>query len=467
MSKRPLHRALALSLGALLAFAGSAAADTAPADGDAAVGIQKVATLRPVAPGAVRSVDIGFVLTCVGTTHLDPGQTVTFGRDSAVAPEGGAILSVTDGAVTAPGTWPADGTPCPVPGQTFAEGTPSVVTLQAPMTPGPHTYSLTYHRSLDPFGANDPTAVNGATAIEILVVVNAPPSLTLPTAATAGPIEANTTGGWTADWAGLSATDAEDDPDPTASCNPAAGSVLPLGSTTVSCAVTDAGGLTTSATFDVTVADTTAPTLTALPDLSLTTDDPSGTTIAYEPPTVTDVADAAPSLDCVPASGSHVGPGTTVVTCTVADASGNSADDSFDITVTYVAPHVASATWGEPVDGSGSTFFANRGRTIPLKVQLSVDGAVRTTGDASLVVTPCGGGTGVTIGLTRGSGRWSAALDTSGLDGSCHTVAAWIDGLEAGSFQLELRGTEPIKGGSASPAATAQGKPAKADKAQP
>jgi HYR domain len=453
MNQRPLRSAIVLSLGALLALAGAVAADTMKADGD---GLTTTIDVGPVAPGAVLTVDVHFVLTCASSTHVDPGQTVTAGIDSSLAPEGGAVLSVTDGTV-GPVTedWPAENVPCAVPAQTFSTGTPSVVTLQAPTTPGlDYAYSLMYHRSILPFGVNDANAVRTATAVDIVldVVVNTPPTLTLPTVA-GGTVEANTAGGWTADWAGLGATDTEDDPDPAASCSPAAGTMLALGTTSVACSVTDNGGLTATAEFDVTVADTTPPTLTGMPaDQSLTTGDPTGTTITYVPPGVTDVADAAPTVSCAPATGFHVGLGTTTVTCTAVDASGNTAQASFDVNVTHVAPHAASAMWGEPVDGSGSTFVANRGRTIPVKVDLFIDGMTQTTGDARLTVTPCDGGSPVTTALTPSSGRWSASLDTSGLVGSCHDVVASIDGLEAGAFRLELRGTEPAK--ARTPAAT-------------
>ena len=181
-------------------------------------------------------------------------------------------------------------------------------------------------------------------------------------------------------------------------------------------------------------------------DQHLTTGDPTGATLTYAAPGATDIADAAPTVGCDRASGTHIGLGTTTVTCTATDESRNTATDTFDVTVTYVAPHVASAMWGEPVDGSGSTFSANRGRTIPVKVELFVDGEERTTGVAHLSVTPCGGGSAMTVDLTEGNGRWNASVDTSGLAGSCYTVAAWIDGLEAGAYRLELRGAEPVKG---------------------
>ena len=49
------------------------------------------------------------------------------------------------------------------------------------------------------------------------------------------------------------------DPSPTVSCIPASGSTFPLGDTTVNCTATDASGNHDSATFKVTVQDTTAP----------------------------------------------------------------------------------------------------------------------------------------------------------------------------------------------------------------
>jgi hypothetical protein len=469
MQHRPLRHAIALSLGVLIACAGTVAADTARADGDVATTIiDSVADLRAVAPGEVLSVDIGLVLTCTGSTHVDPGQTVTASIDSATAPLGGAILSVTDATVgPAPADWPAEGATCPVPAPIYSSGTPSVVTLRAPTTPGvDYRYSLMYHRSISPFGVNDPDAVRQATVIDIVldVVVNTPPSLVLPAVAAGGSVEANTTGGWTADWSGLGATDAEDDPDPTATCDPAPGTLLGLVPNTVTCGVTDAGGLAASDSFVVTVVDTTAPTLTGVPESrQVTTGDPAGTTIDYTMPGATDVADPAPDVACLPASGSQIGLRTTTVNCTATDASGNRSDASFDVTVDYVAPHVASATWAEPVAGSGSTFSANRGRTVPVKVELSVDGEPKSTGAASLIVTPCGGGSALTIAMTFGGGRWSANLDTTSLAGSCHTVAAVIDGLQAGAFQLELRGAEPAKAGNAKDTASTDVQPTTTD----
>jgi hypothetical protein len=49
--------------------------------------------------------------------------------------------------------------------------------------------------------------------------------------------------------------------------------------------------------------------------------------------TATDEEDYAPSLVCVPPSGSHFPRGTTLVTCTATDFSGNQATCRFPVTV--------------------------------------------------------------------------------------------------------------------------------------
>ena len=451
MHHRPLRHAIALSLGALLAFAGVAAADTVRADGDITTPVVDLtATLGAVAPGSVHEVNIGFVLTCANGSHLDAGQTVTVTYAGANEPGDGKIISVSDGTVTAPATWPADGTPCAVPAQTSADGTPSVVTLQAPTTSGKgHRFSLLFDRWISPDGGNDDGALTNMTAIDIIVDVNTPPTLTLPTLAGVGTVEGNTIGGWVGPWLGLAASDVDDDPDPTPSCTPAAGTLLPLGPNSVTCSVTDSGGLTTSASFTLTVVDTTPPALlSVLDDYSITTNDPTGMDLLYATPSAMDRVDSHPVVRCLPASGTHVDAGTTTtITCTATDASRNVAEDSFNVTVIYVSPHVATATWREPVAGPGATFTANRGRNIPIKVELFVDGVARTSGSAELQLSPCATGSGIRLALVPGNGRWSVGLDTSALDGSCYTVTATIDGLEAGSFHLELRGIEPVRAG--------------------
>ena len=475
MNHRPLRRAIALSLLALLALAGTASADRLFADGDVLTPtIEGTKHLGDVAPGAEVSVDIGFVVTCTLLAHVDAGQSVVLSANGGTQPGDGVIVSVTTAVLDPPpSAWPADGTGCPDPVPTHAGGAFSHVTLRAPTVPGNgYTFTVAWARSFQPTGNGDSTALGPSmTSINLTmnVVGNVAPRLILPASFS---VEGNTANGWTAVWSGVSATDPEDAPDPIPTCTPAAGSTLPLGTTPVSCSVTDSGGLTATGGFNVTVVDTTDPVLAGVPaDSEVITSDPTGTTLSYAMPTATDVVDPSPDVTCTPATGDHVGTGPTTVTCTATDASGNSASDTFDVTVTFRAPHTASATWQDPIDVSGNTFSTNHGRTLPIKVRLFVDGAEVRTGSASLTVTPCGGGTGLDLPLTTGGGRWNASLDTSLLVGSCHTVTAWVQGLEAGSFRLELRGAEPAKANKTpaptptsgpTPASTSDTKPPKA-----
>ena len=45
--------------------------------------------------------------------------------------------------------------------------------------------------------------------------------------------------------------------------------------------------------------------------------------------------------------------------------------------------------------------------------------------------------------LDFSGGRWTAKLDTASLAAGCNTVTATLDGHAAGSFTLDLKGTDP------------------------
>ena len=445
MLHRPLSRAAVLSLGVLLAFAGTAAADSVTADNVAPI-VNGSHFLGDVAPGGTVSADVAFVVICAGLQHVDPTQSVILTGSGGIVPLDGAIVSAST-ATLAPLSipWGADGQGCPDPVPSYAGGDVSHVVLRAPTTAGTHTFTVQWSRSLSPSGVNDanafgrsPTSVN----FSVRVSANTPPTITVPSSFTA---EADSPAGWTSSWS-VSAADAEDDPDPTPSCSPVAGTVLPLGVTTVTCRVTDSAGSTATDHFDVTVVDTTAPTLRGVPsDIDVTTSDPAGRTVSYTDPTASDAVDSWPYVGCAPDSGSLFPVGTTNVTCTASDASGNDSSATFRVTVRYVAPRVASAAWLEPVAGSTSTFVANRGRTVPIKVQLFVNGSPVSSGAPGLQLTPCGGGATSELPLAWSGGRWIVSVDTSSLTESCYTITATIGDLVAGSFTLELRDGDAVK----------------------
>ena len=123
------------------------------------------------------------------------------------------------------------------------------------------------------------------------------------------------------------------DANPTVTCVPASGATFPLGITTVHCTAEDASGNTNPSSFDVTVEDTTPPSLTVPSAVTQEATAPLGNAITFTA-TATDAADANPRVTCVPDSGDTFALGTTRVDCSAEDASGNtSAPSSFDVTL--------------------------------------------------------------------------------------------------------------------------------------
>jgi hypothetical protein len=348
------RRAIVLAAAGVLLAAAAVLADTIRADGDVVTpGVQGLVELGQVAPSAVIHVDVAFQLECSGTNkHVDANQSVTLTLASRTVPPGGNATG-TAAVINPPGSgWPVDGTDCSSLPNPIVSATNSHVTLTAPPTPGVGwQYTLNYTRSLSPISPNDPNTFTGSTNVtfRLDVVTNTPPVLTVPANMT---VEGDTTGGAGHVTFAATATDAEDNPDPTPTCSPVSGSFFALGTTTVGCSVTDSGGLTTTGSFTVTVVDTTAPTMSGVPaDISLVTNDPAGATITYVMPTATDVVDARPSVSCSPASGSLAPVGDSVVTCTAADASGNSTTRTFSVSVHLNAPPVLSLPANRTVEG--------------------------------------------------------------------------------------------------------------------
>ena len=430
------RRAGALALGLLVATAGLAFADSVPADGDAlAVGNQNLIDLGERAPGEVVTHDVTFSLVCGSVSHADAGQTITVQASSFSAPLNGALAATSATIGPVPTTWPVDGEGCPSPNPTLASNGSSTVTVTMPTTPGNgYIFTVMYARV-------GTTGLSGGTAISFQaeVVGNTPPTLSLPGSLT---VEGTSTGGATIAYA-AAATDAEDEPDPAAVCAPASGSFFALGTTVVSCWVTDTGGLSASGAFDVTVQDTTAPTLAGVPGaVDLVTADPAGATLTYAVPTASDAVDDSVAVSCLPASGSFVPLGASTVTCTATDDSGNVGSASFPVSVTFDPGVAWSAEWDTPIAGRPASLDANHGRTVPIKVDLFADGTKVTSAAASLRIAPCGGGDAKAVGLAWSAGRWGAHLDTALLAPGCHIVTAVADGNDAGSFVLRLRGSD-------------------------
>jgi HYR domain/Beta-propeller repeat/Thrombospondin type 3 repeat len=109
------------------------------------------------------------------------------------------------------------------------------------------------------------------------------------------------------------------------------GSTFPIGTTTNTFEVTDAGGSKSSCSFTVKVNDTEPPKITCPADINVFTSDP-GTIVNYPAPTASDNCPGV-TTTCTPASGSLFPQGSTNVTCTATDTSGNTATCSFNVSV--------------------------------------------------------------------------------------------------------------------------------------
>ena len=116
--------------------------------------------------------------------------------------------------------------------------------------------------------------------------------------------------------------------------SPASGSVFPKGTTTVTVTATDAAANTSTCTFTVTVNDTQPPAIVC-PASIIVANDPNlcSAVVNYAPPVVGDNCPGISAPVCNPPSGSTFLKGTTAVTCSVTDLSGNTSPCSFTVTV--------------------------------------------------------------------------------------------------------------------------------------
>ena len=145
-------------------------------------------------------------------------------------------------------------------------------------------------------------------------------------------------------------------------CAPASGSLLPLGSTTISCSAQDTAGNTATSSFQAVVQDTTPPTIATPADITVTATGQSGAWVNFQA-TASDVVDGVTPADCTPAPGSQFAVGTSVVTCGKVDANGNTADSAtFNVTVQPLPPPETSITGG-PANG---TWTASTSATFTL-----------------------------------------------------------------------------------------------------
>ena len=198
---------------------------------------------------------------------------------------------------------------------------------------------------------------------------NTPPVLSLP--ANISDVEGNTTGGATVAYT-ATASDTQDGT-LTPVCSPTSGSVFTLGTTTVNCSVTDAGGLSDSGSFTINVVDTTKPTDVAFGSTGVQ-DGGSylrGAVPAAPTCTASDVVDA--EVACAVTGYSNAA-GTHILTATATDDSGNAET----ATLSYTVRTLTLSGFLSPVDGNGVVNVVKGGSTVPLKFTV-FDGTTERT----------------------------------------------------------------------------------------
>lgn len=118
-------------------------------------------------------------------------------------------------------------------------------------------------------------------------------------------------------------------------CNPASGSLFPVGTTSVTCSATDDRAQTSSGSFEVTVTTrppVAPPVLTLPADITAEATSEHGAIVSFVP-TAHDAVDGAIAVTCAPPSGSLFPHGSTIVTCSATNAAGITASGAFAVQV--------------------------------------------------------------------------------------------------------------------------------------
>ena len=276
-------------------------------------------------------------------------------------------------------------------------------------------------------------------AFNACAVVNTPPTLVLP--ADIDNVEATSSAGATVTFA-VTATDLQDgDLTSAVSCDHNSGDTFPLGTTTVTCEVTDTGGLKTTGSFHITVVDTTPAFFTSFPSgtVNLIAADINGATldIASLGITVADVGHVSePStFNCSYVAGTVLEIGsTTTVSCTAKDARGNeSVPSTFDV---FVGLNVNGTGFLSPLRMAAPFSTHKRGSTIPHKFlpPTYADGTPATdlASDLRLVINQLDGtveGDDIEVNdYSAGSTVWRYDADGGQYIFNLQTITAWPTG---------------------------------------
>ena len=225
---------------------------------------------------------------------------------------------------------------------------------------------------------------------------------------------------------------------------PAAGSVFPLGDTPVETSATDAAGSSATTSFTVTVADTTPPDIVTPGDLPVEATSSLGAVVNYAP-TATDLVNGPVTATCVPASGTLCAFGTTLVTVTATDSTGNNSISTFNVTVVDTTPPVISTPGDLFVDATSSNGAVVTFTTSAVDM---VSGPATTTPSVASGSTFPIGTTSVSVAATDATGNaGTAAFKVTVLPLPCqkannsnalNLTTSWTGGNVPGNSDIAL-----------------------------
>ena len=188
---------------------------------------------------------------------------------------------------------------------------------------------------------------------------------------------------------------------------PASGSTFALGTTIVGLAASDSAGNTASASFNVTVRDTTPPAIGIPANVGpVEATGPAGASVTFTKPGATDIVDGSVAVSASPASGSTFAIGTSTVTLSASDSRGNASSRTFSVKVADTTAPVISA----PADITAEATSA-AGADVSYSASASdlVDGSVAVSGSPASGSTFAIGSTSVSLSASDSRGNTSSA----------------------------------------------------------
>jgi N-acetylneuraminic acid mutarotase len=248
------------------------------------------------------------------------------------------------------------------------------------------------------YTATDAAGNHTSLSQQISVIDNTPPTVSCPTTLPTLSVGANCQGA-IPDVTGL--ISASDNCTPSASLtksqNPSAGTMVGVGTQTVTVTFTDAAGNSNQCAFTLNVVDNTAPTINCPATKTVECAGPTGAAATFAA-TASDNCDTNPSAVCNPPSGSVFPKGSTPVTCSATDASGNSSSScSFTVTVADTTPPTVTLNGADPMSIECHTGFTDPGATAndtcagSLSVTTSGSVNVNTVGAYTITYTASDG----------------------------------------------------------------------------